>query len=169
MRFSISILGQWLLILILSYFAFQLLTHPSPWILIDSVNLLIHEAGHLIFFPFGQLMHMIGGTVFQLLIPCIFLVYFLNKREYFSTFVQVFWVANNLINISVYIKDAKTMQLPLLIEGSVHDWNWILTELNLMQYSEAFGNVFFILGAATLIISFGGMMFFTLAQLLNND
>ena len=37
---------------------------PYQWHLIDGVNLLIHEAGHLIFSPFGEFLMIAGGVLF---------------------------------------------------------------------------------------------------------
>ncbi len=40
------------------------------------VNLPFHEAGHLIFRPFGRLMTSLGGSLGQLLMPLVCLVVF---------------------------------------------------------------------------------------------
>ena len=35
------------------------------------INLLFHEAGHIIFSPFGQFMTMLGGSLMQVLVPIV--------------------------------------------------------------------------------------------------
>ena len=47
---------------------------PYQWHLIDGVNLVIHEAGHLIFSPFGEFMTIAGGSLFQVIMPALFVV-----------------------------------------------------------------------------------------------
>ena len=39
--------------------------HPQDWRLIDGVNLVIHEAGHILFMPFGEFVMIAGGPLFQ--------------------------------------------------------------------------------------------------------
>lgn len=39
-----------------------------PYLFIDGVNLAFHEAGHLIFAPFGSTLGILGGTLGQLLV-----------------------------------------------------------------------------------------------------
>ena len=104
---------------------------------------------------------MIGGSLLQVLLPIIFMVYFILRKELFGIVVMLFWFANNLINVSVYMKDAQIMQLPLLIEGSIHDWNWIFSKLNLLEYATIIGGIFFYIGAITAIFSIAGMTIIT--------
>src|SRR5882762_871742 len=79
---------------------------PSDWHFIDYVDLIIHEAGHLIFIPFGQFMHILGGSLFQTVFPLLYVGYFYFKRDYFSSSFLLFWTGVNLINVSVYASDA---------------------------------------------------------------
>lgn len=85
---------------------------------LDRVDLIAHEAGHLLFGYFGEFMLVIGGTMGQLLVPAGFAVYFATRREFFSSMVALFWVGQNLLNISVYVKDAAAMELPLASLGA---------------------------------------------------
>ncbi|MFN2493443.1 MAG: hypothetical protein ABR501_11240 [Pyrinomonadaceae bacterium] len=48
---------------------------PYQWHLIDGVNLLIHEAGHLFFRPLGEFMMIAGGSLFQVIMPALFVGY----------------------------------------------------------------------------------------------
>ena len=86
----------------------------TGWHFIDSVNLIIHESGHVIFMLFGQFLGLLGGSLWQILFPIIFVYYFYHRKEYFSASVVLFWVGQNIINVSVYASDAQAMQLPLL-------------------------------------------------------
>lgn len=41
---------------------------PYEWHLIDGVNLVIHEAGHIVFMPFGEFIMIAGGSLFQIIL-----------------------------------------------------------------------------------------------------
>ena len=115
-------------------FFLLVLTAPQNFVLIvDHVNLAIHEAGHVVLLPFGQMVHMWGGTLFQCLVPIAFGVYFWAHRQTAGTAVAGLWLGENLPNIAHYMADAQAMALPL-IGGGTHDWNYILTRLGLLNH-----------------------------------
>jgi hypothetical protein len=120
---------------------------------LDRVDLIAHEAGHLLFGYFGEFLMVAGGTLGQLLVPLGIAAYFAARREFFSASVVLFWVGQSLLNVSVYLKDAAAMELPLVSVGggdSVHDWNWLLLKFNLLAYDQTIGNL--VLGAGVLVI-----------------
>jgi hypothetical protein len=170
MNTKIESLGRTLLIFLFLYFTYQLLSTQQHWIFFDFANLLIHEAGHLIFSFFGQFIYILGGSFMQIAIPCTFFVYFLRRKEFFSTSVMLFWISDNVINVSIYMKDAQTMQLPLLGgDSSIHDWNWLFNHMGLLGTSNIIGNVFFFLGVLFLLTSLAGMIFFTAVDFLKSQ
>src|SRR6185369_6686908 len=119
-----------------SAYFFYYASTASTWHFIDNVNLIVHEAGHWIFFPLGEFMHVLGGSLFQILFPVIYVGYFYFKRDYFSASLLLFWVGTNLVNVSVYAGDAIVMQLPLLGgDGVIHDWNYLLSTTHLISHT----------------------------------
>jgi hypothetical protein len=124
---------------------------------LDRVNLIAHEAGHLLFSYFGQFIMVLGGTIGQLFVPAAFTVYFYMRKEFFSSAVTLFWTGQNLFGISLYVKDAQAMALPLVSVGggedTIHDWNYLLTKLGLLRWDQVIGNMIFILGIIIIIIS----------------
>ncbi len=67
--------------------------------------------------------------------------------------VVLFWLGQNFINVSRYVKDAQAMNLPLVSIGggdSIHDWNYILLKMNLLRHDRAIGNT--LLGSGLLIM-----------------
>lgn len=123
---------------------------------LDGVNLIAHEAGHLLFSYFGEFIQVLGGTVGQLFVPIAFTVYFFMRRELYSSSVTLFWTGQNCFGISVYIKDAQAMALPLYSVGGddpIHDWNYILGRLGLLRGDQVIGNAVFVLGIIVIIIS----------------
>ena len=125
------------------------------WNIIDSVDLIFHEAGHMIFIFFGEFMHVLGGSLFQIFFPIVFVLYFLIwRRELFSASILLFWVGQNIINVSVYIGDSIRQELPLLGgDGAIHDWNYLLSTTGLLKYTEVFSTITYDLGFFVVIIA----------------
>jgi hypothetical protein len=125
---------------------------------LDRVDLIAHEAGHLLFGYFGEFMLVIGGTLGQLLVPAGIAIYFATRREFFSASVVLFWVGQSLLNVSVYLKDAAAMELPLVSLGggdSIHDWNWLLLKFNVLAYDQTIGNIVVVAGVLVILASIG--------------
>jgi hypothetical protein len=121
---------------------------------IDYINLLIHEGGHGIFKILGKFIYTLGGTLMQILIPGMFVVYYFIKKQKLGTQIFLVWLGENLINISVYAADARAQKLPLLGGNKVyHDWNWLLKETGLLEYDSYFGYFFFGLGVLIFIFA----------------
>src|SRR5437867_721256 len=79
------------------------------------INLPFHEAGHLIFSPFGRFMMVLGGSLWQLLMPLICLGAFLfYNNDAFGATVALWWFAESLMDPSPYINHARDPQLILL-------------------------------------------------------
>jgi hypothetical protein len=115
------------------------------------VNLLIHEAGHLVFTPFGQFMTIAGGSLFQVILPAIFVGYFYWNDQPYSAALVMFWVGESILNVSVYAADSIAMRLPLLGgPDSTHDWNYMLSHLGLMASTTKIASM--IRMAGTLVI-----------------
>ena len=116
---------------LLALYGVAILRDPG-FTLIDNVNLPIHETGHIVFGAFGELITALGGTLFQLIVPAVFVGYFLKRRDQFAASVALWWVAENFWNIAVYVADAQEQALPL-VGGGEHDWAFILAELDVLQ------------------------------------
>ncbi|MBI4535851.1 MAG: hypothetical protein HY708_06200 [Ignavibacteriae bacterium] len=112
------------------------------WVL-DTINLFIHEAGHFFLKPFGMWIHIVGGSLFQCLLPLLLLL--VTRRQNVSQVLYpAFWLGENLINVSVYIKDAPYRQLKLIARGVIHDWNWLLSSH--LDSAEPLGETLFWIG-----------------------
>jgi len=134
---------------------------PYQWHLIDGVNLVIHEAGHLIFSPLGEFMMIAGGSLFQVIVPALFVGYFWYHRKYYSAALVLFWVGESILNVSVYAGDSLALQLPLLGgQDSMHDWNYLLSSLNLLPATTQVAGAIRLLGTIIILLAvFGGIKF----------
>ena len=124
------------------------------------INLPFHEAGHLIFMPFGRLMMFLGGTLGQFLMPMICLGTFLIKtHDPFGASVALWWAAESLMDIAPYIDDARALDMMLLggvtgKETDGHDWNNILTMLNLLEWDHRLAHLTYNIGILLMLASF---------------
>jgi len=123
------------------------------------INLPFHEAGHLIFMPFGRFMMFLGGSLGQLLMPIICLGTFLVKtRDPFGASVSLWWTAENFMDIAPYINDARAMDLILLggvtgKETDGHDWNNLLTMLGWLESDHRLAHLSYNFGIALMVAS----------------
>jgi hypothetical protein len=127
---------------------------------LDLIDLPIHETGHLIFRLFGEFMGIAGGSIFQVLLPAVFVGYFVWKGQYYSAAIVLFWVGQSILNVWVYAADAVVMQLVLTSgftgsEGSFHDWNYMLTRTGLIGSTKIIAGL--IRAIATLVIITAGL------------
>lgn len=141
---------RWIPSLIILPIAVYWILNRGEYGLLDNIDLVIHEAGHLFFKFFGRFIYTLGGTLMQIILPSIIAWYFF--RNHYRTGVQfsLLWLGQNFINISVYAADAQARKLPLLGGNKVyHDWHYMLGELGILQYDYLVGYFFF--GIAILI------------------
>jgi len=122
---------------------------------LHGVDLIFHEAGHVIFGFFGEFMGIAGGSLNQVLIPAVATLAFLRTRQYASAAVTLSWTGQSLADVAVYAADGRAMALPLLAEGLIHDWNWILSRVGLLGSAETIGRLMFGLGALTMLAALG--------------
>ena len=125
---------------LLTLYGIYLLAHIGDYGLMDSVDLPIHETGHIVFSPFGEFIQFLGGTLFQLIVPTAFVIYFWRRKDRYSASVVLFWVAQNFWNIAVYVQDARAEELPL-VGGGEHDWAYLLGRLGWLRHDIGIGRV----------------------------
>ena len=128
---------------------------PMQGSFLDLVDLPIHETGHLVFRPFGEFLSVAGGSLFQVILPAVFVGYFVWHLKYYSAAIVLFWVGQSLLNVYVYAADAVVMQIVLTSgltgsEGSFHDWNYLLTETGLIGSTKAVAGI--VRGVGSLVI-----------------
>lgn len=122
-----------------------------------AVLLPIHEAGHVIFSILGQFMMVLGGSLFQLLLPFgICVAFIVQQRDNFGAAVCFWWASVSLVDVAPYIYDALHPQL-VLLGGSIgneagrHDWINILTPLHMLKYAEILGALAHFIGSVLMV------------------
>ncbi|MGH7620651.1 MAG: hypothetical protein ACREPM_25850 [Gemmatimonadaceae bacterium] len=147
--------GRLFLTLVLAVYGFRILLHPEAGSLIDNIDLPIHETGHLVFSPFGDVVQFLGGTLFQLIMPAAFIVYFLRRSDRHAASVALWWIAQNLWNISVYVRDARAQELPL-VGGGEHDWAYLLEHWGRLKQDQAIGHAVWKVGVVIYLVAIAG-------------
>lgn len=140
-------------LLILGWMTASHLLLKSQWVFIDNVNLLLHEAGHVIFSWGGDQLAALGGTIGQLMWPAIFAGYFWwRRRERFAAVAAVWWFGENLVGIARYLQDGPRESLPL-IGGNVHDWNFLLGRWGLLSRADEIAGAVRFAGAGIMVVA----------------
>lgn len=115
-------------------------SEPGFIFLLDSANLLFHEAGHPIFGLFHQRLGVYGGTLGQLTFPLVLAVSFWRKGEPLSFAVSWIWFFENWLNIARYMADARAQVLPL-VGGGDHDWLEIFGRWHVLARDTSIANI----------------------------
>ena len=101
---AVTFIGRGLVFLLLLWWGWRFIMTPletnyTGESFLHLINLPFHEAGHLLFMPFGRFMMFLGGTLGQILMPIICLAMFLLKtRDPFGASVALWWTAENFMD-----------------------------------------------------------------------
>ncbi len=152
--------------LALCAYSYPFLAHPLQNLGFESsflhmVNLVFHEAGHAIFMLFtnNKLAVAAAGSFMQCLVPLVLAAVFYGKnRDAFAAGLCLWWFGQNLVDCAPYIGDARYLQLTLLggrtgreVEG--HDWEYILTALNVLNKDILFAKRALLWGRLVMLAS----------------
>ena len=109
-----------------------------------AILLPIHEAGHVLFRPFGEFMTVLGGSLFQVSLPFAIGVAFLwRQHDAFGAAICLWWTGASLVDLAPYIWDSLDPQIVLLGgrtgEDGGHDWIYLLGRFNAIPRAHAYG------------------------------
>ena len=133
------------LTMLLAVYGWVCMQSPGDYRWLDSLDLAIHETGHLVFAFGGETLALLGGTLLQLVVPALFGVALWRSGDRHGATVPLWWMGQNCWNISVYIKDARAQQLPL-VGGGEHDWAILLGEWGMLPRDQAVGGSVYLAG-----------------------
>jgi hypothetical protein len=148
-----------ILTIILAVYGYRCLRAPGDYRWLDSLDLAIHETGHLVFGFAGETLMLLGGTLFQLAVPAAFVVALWRAGDRHGATVPLWWMGQNCWNISVYVRDARTQELPL-VGGGEHDWAILLAEWDWLSRDQALADAVHLLGVVLYVFAIiGGWLF----------
>lgn len=149
-----SLAARSLLLLALAAWTLWFAAHGIDWEIIGGsflhrANLAFHEFGHLFFMPLGETMTILGGSLFQVLLPVSLVAYFAAwQQDNVAAAAAAWWAGQNLVDLAPYIRDAEYRALPL-VGGrgeESHDWGNLLTQWNAVEQCHALARGSFGLG-----------------------
>ena len=124
----------------------------------------IHEAGHILFIPFGRFMTVLGGSLFQVLFPLVLMASFVfgfggSRRDNFAASLMLWWAAASIIDVAPYIWDAFDPKMMLLggktgAESDGHDWQNILGDLGLIKRAHLIAGIAHKLGLVVMLVAY---------------
>ncbi len=117
----------------------------SGFLILDYVNLIIHEGGHFFFSWFGYTITILGGTLGELLVPLLCASYFFWQREATGFAFSMFWFFENFPYIAAYMADARTASLPL-VGSEESDWTILFSQWGLLAQDQKIGGIMRTLG-----------------------
>ncbi|MEZ5064205.1 MAG: hypothetical protein R3B81_05690 [bacterium] len=148
---------------VLLFFAWLWIRHSSDYeyqSVFKGLNLGIHELGHYVFAPGGDLLAALGGSLLQCLVPFIAMAMFVKQRDWFAVSFAWGWLATNYFELAPYVGDAVRMELPLVTPGGghpIHDWNYILGDLGWLRYTENLAAAHTFAAHASMIVCLASM------------
>jgi hypothetical protein len=141
---------------------------------LHRINLVFHEAGHLLFMPLGWFMTKLGGTLGQLLMPLIVMLTFMIKsKNNFGAAVGLWWLGQNFMDCAPYIDDAYNQQLVLLggVTGAdrpgYHDWNALLIDMGKLESHREIATTFNTTGITLILLALSWAGFLLYKQFKN--
>ena len=126
-------------------FLFHALRDTSGFLFPDYVNLMIHEAGHLVFSWGGSTLMLLGGTLGELIAPLLCAGFFFVQGQTFGFVFSAFWFFENFLYIGTYMKDARANALPL-INSEIGDWTILFGQWGILDWDLKIGQFFRIIG-----------------------
>lgn len=130
----------------------QLFSHQTWWF-IQNVNLIFHEAGHVVLMFFGNLLHVLGGTIFEIGVPAIVIVHFARSKQWFSAAFASWWLSTAFLSVSIYASDARERVLSLITNDvSTHDWYNLLSMLGILKYDDIVGGFFWACSLLSIVL-----------------
>jgi len=143
---------------VLTFFFFQALDafleyHPGMrwgnllFIVRTFIFLPLHEGGHFLFILLPRTLYVLGGSFWQIVFPLLWFIIALRQRSQTFPFA-LFWTGENMMDVSLYMRDAPGRMLPLLGgDKTGHDWHYLLSQWNAMDAAETLADVFYYGGA----------------------
>ncbi len=125
---------------------------------------IVHEGGHGVCYILhcSEFITAANGTVFQLLFPFLVGYYYKRRGQLFIFLIGLFFLGVSLHNTAAYVLSAdQGPYLPasksFLGVDALHDFNFILSQLHILEYNKLFAGLLRFTAFALMIYSVGHM------------
>lgn len=120
--------------------------------------LVFHEAGHVLFRLFGEWVTVLGGSLFQVLLPLVLSGALLWKnRDPFGASIGLWLAGVSVMDVAPYMYDAWEPRLTLLGGGtgndSFHDWIYLFDSMNQLHHAQRIGAIAHAVGIAIMLLA----------------
>jgi hypothetical protein len=118
------------------------------------MDIAVHETGHLLFEPFGELAMLVMGSGTQILFPLALAGFFLAvRRDLLTGAVLLAWAGEAFGDAAIYVADAPYGVLPLLGGAGEGDWTRILgpEHLSRMHLADEYARSLRVVGALLML------------------
>jgi len=146
----------------------------EPPTLLHLTVILFHEAGHVIFMPFGEALRVAGGTLGQLLMPIVCAVALHRRGDNFGAAICLAWMGMSVMDASVYAYDAADPLLPLIGGGtgsdSFHDFIFLFERYGQLGHARGWAMAMKALGAiaACVALAWAAVLLFLQSEQLED-
>jgi len=138
-----------------AWFVFHLGQRPPG---LTYMDVAVHEVGHLLFQPFGELTMLVMGSGTQIAFPLALAAFFLAcRRDVLTGAVLLAWAGEACGDAAVYVADAPFGELPLLGGSGEGDWTRILgpEHLSRMHLADEYARNLRAVGALLMLAAVG--------------
>jgi hypothetical protein len=138
-----------------AWFIFGLAQRPPG---LTYMDIAVHEVGHVLFEPFGELTMLVMGSGTQILFPLALAIFFLAaRRDLLTGVVLLAWSGEACGDAAIYVADAPRGELPLLGGSGEGDWTRILgpEHLSRMHLADAYARNLRVVGALLMLAAVG--------------
>lgn len=128
----------------------------------------LHEGGHFLFMFFGRTLYVLGGSFWQIVFPLLWFIIALRQRSQVFPFA-LFWVGENMMDVSLYVRDAPHRILPLLGgDKSGHDWYYLLSQWGAMDSAGTIADMLYYGGVIVGIGAIGTGVFMAVTAFIRS-
>ncbi len=161
----IPIIFRGVVALLATVYFFSVAMSETGAYMMSSLDVVFHEAGHTLAFFLPKIMHVMAGSLLQVVIPFGLFVYFFVKDVRFGAALMLFWFGQSVVGVSIYARDAIAMQLPLLGgEAVIHDWNYLFTVLGVLEHTKTIADMIYGVGLVSLTVGSILSLFYSFPQ-----
>jgi len=120
--------------------------------------LVFHEAGHVLFRLFGEWVTVLGGSLFQVLLPLVLSGALLWKnRDPFGAAIGLWLAGVSVMDVAPYMYDAWEPRLTLLGGGTgndtFHDWIYLFDSMNQLHHAQRIGAITHAVGVGIVLLA----------------
>ncbi len=140
---------------ICAWFVFRVGQRPPG---LTYMDVAVHEIGHVLFRPFGELTMLVMGSGTQVLFPLALAAFFLGvRRDPLTGAVLLAWAGEASGDAAIYVADAPRGELPLLGGSGEGDWTRILgpEHLSRMHLADEYARNLRVVGALLMLAAVG--------------